>query len=478
MVRPLGVSFVVAFLLNATLASGADQAADPSTYVFDAGAASREPLPARTPAAGSAWTMLPEDELAHTFAGHAVLLNNAMRIVLAPGGPGATIEAGQGDRLAQRAVLTPCPAAADGTPAMTGLRLLENKRSAVAIEATFRWDDGKHASAVFRLTAGAGFVEARAGQGTTRLRVRARVSHVVVPDFFAGDLVFGGDVGDRSFSGATARGRVGVPAENALLALVDGALLVGVWPSSRRSADLIVSSDAAATPAILGYEVECAKGQGTWVAPLATPGIWSRLRVPANGTPLEAVAAWKRPFPAKWRASPIHAGASADTWDLAARQPPTWASRRGEGDLVVYPLDRSRATPLNVLCPIDVLRNVLGMGPCQYILDAEGLGSEANPAPDVVTRWIEKQFARGRDARRADEIKERLRLMADHLGRVAARIGQYGRWAGRMHAVRPEGSTPSTRRGWRSMTEILDDLQQDLAAGDRAARAHELAEPL
>jgi hypothetical protein len=40
---------------------------------------------------------------------------------------------------------------------------------------------------------------------------------------------------------------------------------------------------------------------------------------------------------------------------------------------VIYPMDRAETTPVEVLVPVDVVRQTLGVGPCEYILDKEGL---------------------------------------------------------------------------------------------------------
>ena len=90
-------------------------------------------------------------------------------------------------------------------------------------------------------------------------------------------------------------------------------------------------------------------------------------------------------------------------------------------------MDRSQATPLTTFTPIDILRGTLGVGPCQYILQTEGLASDANPTPDNVMTWIEKQFSRKKEKKAADEIRERLAQMVEHVGQAQARIDQYGR---------------------------------------------------
>jgi hypothetical protein len=41
--------------------------------------------------------------------------------------------------------------------------------------------------------------------------------------------------------------------------------------------------------------------------------------------------------------------------------------------VIIYPLGRVASTPLNVFTPIDLMRETLGQGPCEYILDVAGI---------------------------------------------------------------------------------------------------------
>jgi hypothetical protein len=75
------------------------------------------------------------------------------------------------------------------------------------------------------------------------------------------------------------------------------------------------------------------------------------------------------------------------------------------------------------------MRNTLGFGPCQYILETEGLASQDPPTPDQVMTWIEKQFKRGKQKESADEIRERLKAMAELVGRTEMRIKRYADFA-------------------------------------------------
>ncbi|MFO8014412.1 MAG: hypothetical protein R6X20_14030 [Phycisphaerae bacterium] len=466
-----------ALVATASVCWGAPAAADPSTYVYDAPAAARKPFPTRMPDETRGWTRVPGDDRAHAFAGRAVLLNHAVRVVLARGGRGAALYARTGEGFRRRAVLVPRPSATSEIPACTDLRLRENTRGAVAVAAAFRYESGATARAVFRLTAGAHSVEIRAAEGTARVAVQADASHVIVPDFFAGDILFSADATPRAAAGMPVRDRLAVPAENCLLAHAGEALLMAVWRSGAQQADLVFARATAGKPGIAGFEVECAADRPVWVASLEAPRICERLRVAAGETAAETVAAWTPPFPATWRAGRLAADAAADTWDLAAAAPPAWAKRPGAGGVLVYPIDRSRETPLTVLCPVDVLRDVLGMGPCRYILDAEGLGGDGGPTPAEVTPWVERQFSRRRDGRRAEQITERLAAMRDHLARTAARIRQYARWAERMRGLVPADGKAAAGPA-EGMIRILDDLRQDLADGENALKAPALAEPM
>lgn len=44
------------------------------------------------------------------------------------------------------------------------------------------------------------------------------------------------------------------------------------------------------------------------------------------------------------------------------------------GPTIIYPINQSADTPLSDFTVTDVVRNTLGVGPCQYILDLEGQG--------------------------------------------------------------------------------------------------------
>ena len=90
------------------------------------------------------------------------------------------------------------------------------------------------------------------------------------------------------------------------------------------------------------------RGQEGLGGDAGSPGIW-RTRDPKAGdkdkiNPLDKT--W--PFPADWR----------------------------QGTAVIYPINRIKETPLDACTVVDVMRNTLGVGPCQQLLDLEGQRAE------------------------------------------------------------------------------------------------------
>ena len=96
-----------------------------------------------------------------------------------------------------------------------------------------------------------------------------------------------------------------------------------------------------------------------------------------------------------------------------------------------YPLERTSETPMTALTVMDIVRRTLGVGPCQYILAAEGLGGDDPATPDSVARWIERLAKRKRAAGQAAAIKKRLDAAVAHAGQCEKRAAAYRAFANR-----------------------------------------------
>ena len=477
------------------------QPGTPFAYLFDTGAPSPDPLPLRSLAAKTGWSLVPEDTTEHRFQGDAVLLNDKLTIVLRANGPGAEVYSQTPTGLRPRAVITASPTAATSVTGISSVRVIENNPGAVMVDAAFETTPGAApCSAAYRLTTGQGILEMCAGRQAERLFVWCKTRHVVVPSFFGDDMVFSPATCDLP--------RFGLPTESFLLNLIEGgdAMVMCVWRSHRQEAHAILTGQGDRR-AIRGCEIQGGKDKNLWIAFLEQPGIWHERSISAEETNAPIVLEWKRPFDAKWRADLPPSHYVAQSWEFRGEEKPEEAlpGRRGDdsdshcpcwfnedralvrlpadagrGPILVYPIDRSPATPLTVFCPVDVLRNTLGVGPCQYVLQTEGLASDADPTPDNVMDWVQKQFVKKREVESAGEIKERLRAMTDHVAQVQARIDQYVALVRELQTLcAAQADNEGVRDAIRTLTRILDEMEGTIAAGretpDPRARAAELA---
>src|ERR1051325_10279800 len=107
------------------------------------------------------------------------------------------------------------------------------------------------------------------------------------------------------------------------------------------------------------------------------------------------------------------------------------------------------------------MRNTLGVGPCQYILACEGMGSQGDPTPNSVMGWVEKQFEQKKQRKGADDIKERLGHMVQHISEARARVQQYAQFATAINKSLPATGTENPN----PFRLVLADLDRSAAAG-------------
>ena len=491
-------SLFVTLLLGPSAGPGAeDEAVAPSVGLWDTAATATESLSSASLKSPTGWKPVAEDNVSHLFSGDAVVRNDRLIVVVRKRGAGAEVYSQTATGLKPRVSLEPQAGSRGGGALSLGrLQILENSPAAVLLAANYKTAAGGDCSLKYRLTAGQATVEVQPGVGTDRLLVRGESRYAVIPDFFGDDMVFPAE--------RLGRPSLRLPTENFFLSFMDrgGAQLMCVWQSSQQGV-LAIQSPRAAT-SIAGYEVQAAQGKTIWVAILEGQQLWHERTVSADDARQDLALTWKPPFPAKWRADLLSADGPARCWYFPSREdaaetsgPPSKTSGPccfiddravvrllGEGaaepvgryptSLLVYALDRTRATPLDSYCPIDVLRNTLGVGPCQYILQTEGLASESNPTPDNVMTWVEKQFQRKKEKKARDEIEDLLGQMADHVQHAQTRIDRYAGLAREVQAVYRAGA-PGPQDMAKSLLPIADRLEQAAKAAGAASGAPQRA---
>ena len=398
----------------------------PFTWLFDTGSPSSAPLSAKALADKDGWTLVGEDNLDHSFKGDAVLLNDRLAVVLRARGPGAEVYSLGDSRFVNRAVLAAVPEA-DTAISVTGLasiNIVENSPASVMIQAAFETSvPGEKSSAAFGITTGQRMVEMCPKSGADRLFAWYRPRWIVVPDFFGHDMVF-----DPQTVAST---RFGLPAENFSLGLIHGknAMMMCVWRSGRRRSHLIPPGKAA-DRTVAGYEIEGVEDEPVWFAFFEGTGLWYEENVAAGHLGDDVSLDFQPPFEGRWRADLVRPDGVAHSCPSSnGAATAVDVEEPAPLPIIVYPLDRTRATPLSAFCPTDVIRNALGVGPCQYVLQTEGLDTETNSTPDQVMTGVERQFERNKTEETAEEIKELLAQMVEHVRHAQDRIDRYAEFA-------------------------------------------------
>jgi len=97
-----------------------------------------------------------------------------------------------------------------------------------------------------------------------------------------------------------------------------------------------------------------------------------------------------------------------------------------QGPAVVYPFNRVAETPPDAFTMVDVARNALGVGPCDYILDLEGQkqeykGKATCPTQDLLLGIYQK----GEQKKRREQIDKALDETLVFVKHIRGRISAY-----------------------------------------------------
>ena len=393
----------------------------PFTYLFDTGTLSSVPLPGESLSKRVGWTKLPEDKVAHEFKGDVVFMNDKLVVALRRNSCGAEIYSRRGDGLRMRGLLT--PAAEDQAIRLSSVKIVQNNLNGVAVNATFKRfpqggvpTDGQTLILRYELQMGQTFIKTESRQGITRLRAEAPCRFVVLPDFFADDIVI--DAEHIPVSKAE------LPSENFIMHMLgDGqAILMCVWDKRGEDARITLSGQGSKR-VITGSEIYYGNQGKVWVGVLEDEGTWHMHKVTKNDADKIIRLNWKRPYPAQWRVDWRLDNNLTDSWEMISQKPdgryvkhgwfgqpesfgaadwmkpnrqrwttvlgrflyPCWVDSSGQGFLqplkrklrfqgpaIIYPINRLKETPLDKFTVVDIVRGTLGVGPCEYILDVEG----------------------------------------------------------------------------------------------------------
>jgi len=411
------------------------------------------------------WEPVPAEKTGHAFQGDAVLENE--RIVVAfcrrNGGPLVYSKPAEGHKEDGVRLVS---VARDGAPA-TGLRSIKirnHTEDEATLEICARTERGPESRVAFTLGRGRVFVKVKPLDEASRVQIQGATRYCVVPDFFGSDMVFD----PRAYS----QSKLILPSDNFLLNLQEGGntIVMSVWPSDEQQAEVILAGSGDARR-VRATEISF-NGKSVYVAILQAPHIWHEHRLKPPYIDRDVPLGWSRPFRATWRAN-LCAGRRSDSWNFKDAKQKTWMYLYGslfwpcwfDGDegrvrlskkfirvkgsmerVLTYPSDRAKKTPLTVFTPVDIVRDTLGVGPCEYVLDREGLRHRSvntgrrsfGRGVCDTTSPIEYFFLRGLETRERIVVHHLVDdILADNRG-INARIHefrQFGRGLGDLCAA-------------------------------------------
>ncbi|MBI3821565.1 MAG: hypothetical protein HY289_02685 [Planctomycetes bacterium] len=97
-----------------------------------------------------------------------------------------------------------------------------------------------------------------------------------------------------------------------------------------------------------------------------------------------------------------------------------------DGPVLIYPITRLAQTPIQAYTPVDIVRNTLGVGPCQHLLDVEGQKQEhVGRATCHVRTLLNEVYGAGQQKTKRKEIESYLGDAHDFVTHIRKRIQAY-----------------------------------------------------
>ena len=404
---------------NGARATDAGQNSTPSSQpglaVWDTIAPSNSPYPSKSVAAKVGWKQISTHDKSFPFQGDAIITNGRILGVIRKQSSGIEIYTEGANGAVRRLELQLVNSAGEPAERLDHVAVVENTKAAVCVEASYKTAKGE-VSAKYRLKRGEVSIQVEPGLMAGRLKMECPCRFAVMPDFFADDMV----IDARAIPPNTAE----LASDNFILHLAGDGDAISACVFENRKQDISIAlSGAGEQRAITASEIPF-EGKRIWVTVLDAPRIWHTRDVKTSDTGEIVPLDWKVPFPAQWRCDFTKTTGLTDSWEMLLQNPngdgylkpswlgseedhlgsdrkrwntvlgrypyPCWSDKDGrcylqpleskalqfQGPAVVYPIGRVKQTPLDAYTVMDVMRNTLGVGPCEYILDLEGQKAE------------------------------------------------------------------------------------------------------
>jgi hypothetical protein len=448
-------------VMAAALAPSGEAAPEPRAGVgiWDTGKPSELPLGAAAFSERKGWIPIAQDQTPSSFQGDVVVSNGRMLAVFRKLSDGVDVySSGEGNVLRFRCVPQGQEA---GASRLSRLALVENGKSRAGLEASYKTSKGGLIVAKFSLKKGDVALEAEPGAGASSIRLECPGRFAVLPDFFSDDI--------RIDAVRTVPNMVEVPSENFILHPADdgNAIVMGVFENRDQDVRLTLSGQGDKR-VVTGSEIRFGKGRKIWASLLETPQIW-RVLPQVGNVQKTAALDWKIPYRAQWRADwasedfissftlllkdgksndyikpsftgDVHSGGAPEKVPADRVQKgyyPCWTdadggvtvmplSRYMQAPVTFYPLNRTTDTPPDAFTVVDVARNCLGSGPCDYILDLEGHKDQYKGRATCGVRHILNDiYSKSQQKQRHDDVEKCLKDGLTFVTHIRSRVALY-----------------------------------------------------
>ncbi len=460
--------------------------------VWDTGRPSATRMSSTNLAAKTGWERIARNQTATSFQGDAAMANGRILAVLRKQGSAIDIYSQRPTGGVWRVELLLHTRSGESADHLDRVALVENTRAAARIEAVYKTAAGSTISSRFRMKKGGVYLEVEPGPGAGRLRVESPGRYVVLPDFFADDILI-----DATKTPVPV---VEAPSDNFLLHLTGEGDAIAMCVFENRDQDVKVTlSEKGNRRLVTGSEIDFGKRRKIWVALLEAPQIWHTLEIKDEDAARIMPLNWRMPFAAQWRVDFTRQNDLTDSWEMLlpakdgpgyvkpswladgpqGDQPsttatgqidvdayqvggpasnrlgpdrkrwitvlgryeyPCWTDKEGRGYLqplqhkkltfrgpaVIYPINRLPETPIDTYTTVDVVRDTLGVGPCQYILDVERQRQDhVGRATCHVRRLLKGIYESKQQASKRNEIETYLADALDFVTHIRHRIDRY-----------------------------------------------------
>ncbi|HEY3324488.1 MAG TPA: hypothetical protein VGP72_28815 [Planctomycetota bacterium] len=471
-------------------------------------------------------TTIPVDQTIAEFKSDVRISNGEVSLSLAKRGTGAVLGV-KADGEGARTSLIPLSASGVSATELVRAGLIENTKQAACCEAVYKTEKGEVA-VKFKLKRGEPIVEVEPGAGAWGLRVQCESHFVVLPDFFADDMVIGAK--------KIPLPQIEIPSENFVLHLGGGGQTIAMCVFENNQQDVKVSLSGDGDKRVFtGSEIafgEPAKeapkdgkapaGRKIWVAQLERPGLWHATDVKASDAGKVIPMEWQMPMAAQWRVDFTKGGDLTDSWEMllpgkdgkfikpgtvredtlpADRKRwttvlgtvpyPCWSDAGGKtflqpvkrpevlvfnGPVVIYPLGRVAQSPLDTCSAADVMLRTLGKGACEYVLDLEGQqgkyqGRATCSCRDTLRPIYEKKEQKQQRTKIEGVLNDGLTFVKHIRGRIELYM-EFGRKM-RAYLDEQQKAKPELKETTIEMLKLIDQMDQHYAKRKDAIKTPE-----